>query len=362
MMSTECIPVKVTSAGWRICRSQPFKRFIFWRLASLVKKSFQTFSMFLHFNLRDPAFHLQDLVFDKKFDNALKSAAKSGGATPEAVLEFENVKEEWGKVVASLRNEEAEKKAATELEAQAEDGTEGANDELEQARKPPSQHSEGSDKYWLAVANQTVRTYCSFQTEAKTLEGVISSISQCPLREFQGESGKSCILTHIDLDCLGESLGPGQRPLLRKKFVPEAALLKKLLHGAMIARNAQRKGDEAHCPAEGEMVMVHSGFDRVAKDTEALFKPGTARKDQPIDAEQKDVVVIFSDASIRSRKHRHRGAYTCKSVASLFSGQALSTMLPEKPYPDFGGNNTGDIFGTVSAIQTEDLWHLTRTS
>ena len=43
--------------------------------------------------LRDPAFHLQALVFDKEFDNALKSAAKSGGATPEAVLEFENVKE-----------------------------------------------------------------------------------------------------------------------------------------------------------------------------------------------------------------------------------------------------------------------------
>ena len=53
------------------------------------QKSFPTFSMFL----RDPAFHLQALVFDKEFDNALKSAAKSGGATPEAVLEFENVKE-----------------------------------------------------------------------------------------------------------------------------------------------------------------------------------------------------------------------------------------------------------------------------
>ena len=157
-------------------------------------------------------------------------------------------------MVASLRNEEAEKKAATELEAQAEDGTEGANDELEQARKPPSH----IQKDLTNIGWPWLRTYCSFQTKAKTLEGVISSISQCPLlREFQAESGKSCILTHIDL---GESLGPGQRPLLRKKFVPEAALLKKLLHGAMIARNAQRKGDEAHCPAEGEVVMVHSGF------------------------------------------------------------------------------------------------------
>ena len=76
----------------------------------------------------------------------------------------------------------------------------------------PSQHSQGSDKYWLAVANQTVRTYCSFQVELKALEGVISLISQSPLREFQGESGKSCVLTHLDMDGIGESLGPGQRP------------------------------------------------------------------------------------------------------------------------------------------------------
>ena len=111
-------------------------------------------------------------------------------------------------MVASLRNEEAEKKAATELEAQAEDGTEGANDELEQARKPPSH----IQKDLTNIGWPWLRTYCSFQTKAKTLEGVISSISQCPLlREFQGESGKSCILTHtLTWIALAKALAPGR--------------------------------------------------------------------------------------------------------------------------------------------------------
>ena len=276
-------------------------------------------------------------------------------------MEFEHVKEQWDKVLATLKNEEVERKVAADLAAGAADSLPDSVDELEQVRKPPSQHSEGSEKYWLSVGNQTVRTYCSFQVEPKTLDGVISLISQGSLREFQGDTGKSCVLTHLDFDALGESLGPGQRPLLRKKFTPEACLLKKLLHGAMIARNAQRKGDEALCPADGEVVLVHSGFDRTSKDAEALFRAAAARKDQPIDAEQKDITIIYSDTSIRSRKQRCRGAYTSKSTASVFSCQALSSMVPEKSYPDFNGHNTGDIFATVSALQVEDLWHLTRT-
>ena len=301
----------------------------------------------------------QALVYDKKFDGSLKQTAKSGGGTPEAVLEFEAVKDEWDKVLATLRNEEAEKKAASELEAGAgESAPEGLDVELEQVRKPPSQHSEGSEKYWQAVANQTVRTYCSFSVEPKTLDGVISLVSGSPLKDFHGETGKNCVMTHLDMDGLGESLGPGQRPFLRKKFVAEATLCKKLLHGAMIARNAQRKGDESDCPADGEIVFIHTGFEKSMKDAEKLFRPETARKDAPIGAEQKEVTVIFSDSSIRSRKQRVRGSYTSKSNACLFSCQA---MVPEKPYPDFSGHNMGDIFATIPALQTEDLWHLSRT-
>jgi hypothetical protein len=42
----------------------------------------------------------------------------------------------------------------------------------------------------------------------------------------------------MDLDGLGESFGPSQQPLLRKRFNPEIGLLRKLLHGAMIGRHA----------------------------------------------------------------------------------------------------------------------------
>lgn len=290
----------------------------------------------------------------------MRQAAKAGGA-PEAVLEHELVKEQWDKVLATLKNEEAERKAAEELAVGAAESAPDTSNELEQLRKPPSQHSQGSEKYWKAVANQTVRTYCSFPGGPKTLEGVITLVSQTSLRDFQGEGGKSCVLTHLDLDGLGESMGPNQRPLLRKKFVAEPALLKKLLHGAMIGRNAQRKGDEATCPAEGEVVVIHCGADRSGKDAESLFRPATARKDQPIEAEQKDITVIFSDSSIRSRKQRCRGAYSAKTTVSVFSSTNLSQMLPEKPYPDFSGHNTGDIFATVCALQPEDLWHLNRT-
>ena len=75
-------------------------------------------------------------------------------------------------------------------------------------------------------------------------------------------------------------------------------MCKKLLHGAMIARNAQRKGDESDCPADGEIVFIHTGFEKSMKDAEKLFRPETARKDAPIGAEQKEVTVIFSDSSI----------------------------------------------------------------
>ena len=296
------------------------------------------------------------------YDNGIKQAARSGGG-PEAVMEHELVKEQFDKILATLQNEEAERKATEESIAglsTAQGGVSDAADELELLRKPPSQHSEGSEQYWKSVGNMTVRTYCTLQVEPKTLEGMISIVSQSPLREFQGEGGKSCVMTHLDCDALGESLGPGQRPLLWKKFVPESTLLKRLVQGSMIGRNGQRKGDECTCPAEGEMIFIHSGMDRSSKEAETLFRPGTARKDQAIDAEVKDVTLIFSDSSIRSRKQRNRGCYSSKSTASLFSAASLTTMVPEKAYPDLTGHNTGDVCAGIPALQPEDLWHLTR--
>ena len=240
---------------------------------------------------------------------------------------------------------------------------EGAGEpcELELLRKPPQQHSEGSENYWKAVANQTVRTYSCFNPEPKTLEGVISWTSSV-LKEFGGELGKSCVLTHLDLDALGESLGPCQQGLLRKRYNPDIALLRKLVHGSMIkGRNAQRKEDEATCPAEGELLMVHAGFDRTSKDVESLFRPSASRKDAPLDAEVKELMIVFTDKSIRSRKKKVRSSCTTRSQASLISAAPFSHLLPEKTCPEFGGHNTADVFFGVTALQPEELLCLSRT-
>lgn len=300
----------------------------------------------------------QDLVFGRKFDNGMKQSCKAC-AVAEAVMEHENVSSEWNKILGLLKNEEIERKTAQGLMAEQEEGA-GEACELELLRKPPQQHSEGSESYWKAVANQTVRTYCCFNPEPKTLEGMISWTSSV-LQEFHGELGSSCVLTHLDLDALGESLGPSQQALLRKRYNPDSALLRKLVHGSMIGRNAQRKQDEATCPAEGELLMVHTGFDRTSKDVESLFRPSTARKDAPLEADLKELMIVFTDKSIRSRKKKVRGSYTTRSQACLISAVPFSNLLPEKAYPDFGGHNTADVFFGVTALQPEELLCLSRT-
>ena len=300
----------------------------------------------------------QDLVFGRKFDNSLKQSCKAC-AVAEAAMEHENVSSEWNKILGLLKNEEIERKTAQGLMAEKEEGA-GEACELELLRKPPQQHSEGSESYWKAVANQTVRTYCCFNPEPKTLEGMISWTSSV-LQEFHGELGKSCVLTHLDLDALGESLGPSQQALLSKRYNPDSALLRKLVHGSMIGRNAQRKEDEATCPAEGELLMVHTGFDRTSKDVESLFRPSTARKDGPLEAELKELMIVFTDKSIRSRKKKVRGSYTTRSQACLISAVPFANLLPEKAYPEFGGHNTADVFFGVTALQPEELLCLSRT-
>ena len=353
---TEIIQGKRTAAGCPACRSRPLRPFVSWRTCACSSCVVQCFSIYFYFF--PVCICCEDLIYGRKFDNALRVSCKSN-AVPEAVLEQENVQAEWGKILDLLKNEEIERKAAAQLMTQPDQGA-GEQCEIELLRKPPSQHSEGSESYFKAIANQTVRTYCCFNPEPKTLEGMISWSSSV-LQNFQGEVGQSCVVTHLDCDALGESFGPSQQSLLRKRFNPDVALIRKLLHGSMIGRNAQRKGDEAHCPAEGEVVMVHTGFDRSSKDVESAFRPSTARKDQPIDAEQKDLTIVYTDKSIRNRKKKNRGAYSSKSMASLFSAVPLTTLLPEMAYPEFSGHNTADVFFGVEALQPEELLTLSRT-
>ena len=107
--------------------------------------------------------------------------------------------------------------------------------------------------------------------------------------------------------------------------------------------------------------MVHTGFDRTSKDVESLFRPSASRKDAPLDAEVKELMIVFTDKSIQSRKKKVRGSCTTRSQASLISAAPFSHLLPEKTCPEFGGHNTADVFFGVPALQPEELLCLSRT-
>ena len=134
---------------------------------------------------------MQDLVFDRKFDYGVKQAAKQGG-TAEHVFEQEPVKEAWAKITTELAKEAEERKA---LCATNEEEQDTEDDVLTAARQPPNTHELHSVGYWRSVANQCVRTYCSLQPEPKTIEGVVSAVSQGNLKDIAGTSGKDCVLT-----------------------------------------------------------------------------------------------------------------------------------------------------------------------
>ena len=305
---------------------------------------------------------LQALVYCKKFDSAMRGICRQGGS-PEAILESEGVATEWKKIQDALANEEAERKvAAGEAPSEEAEETTDAAAEVLTLRKGPTAFTQGSAAYWRAVANQVVRTYCQIAVEATSLDGVSLGVSQCNLKDLRGSMGESCVLIHLDVDLLGETYGPNCQESLRKRFNPENGLLRKLLHGALLGRGAQRRTEEGEATTvpEGDLVAIHSGVDRATSNCKALFRLSTAKKGD-MDSEIKDLLVTFDDESVRNRKKRVRGAYSTYSTYILASGQHLTNAVPERQYPHHKGYCAADVFGPVKAIKASDLWHATRT-
>eukprot|EP00438_Fugacium_kawagutii_P016989 Skav202425 [mRNA] locus=scaffold1370:406666:410894:- [translate_table: standard] len=281
---------------------------------------------------------IQDIVFDKKFDNGVRQAAKIGG-TPEQVWEQEPVKEAWEKVKVELAKEEEDRKARTapvdeDMVGEAED------DDLTAVRKAPTSFALHSPGYWNAVANQIVRTYVNLAVEPATVQGVDRAISQCPAKEISGSQGTSSVLIWLDLDLLGESRGPGQQIQARnKKFNCDLNLLKKLLQGALMGRGSQKKGqtgaEEATKVVDGDIVLLHSGFESPNSRSLAkqAFRLSGSKKDE-LDSESREVLVVYEDESVRSRKQRHRGAYTSHTILSVFTSTCFNQCVPEKPYSE----------------------------
>ena len=89
------------------------------QIVSLVEASFIAIMLFsVHFGRRTIGFPIdffsdcmQALVYDKMYDNFIRSACRQGGSA-EAVLESETVAQEFKKIADALANEEAERKVA----------------------------------------------------------------------------------------------------------------------------------------------------------------------------------------------------------------------------------------------------------
>ena len=144
---------------------------------------------------------------------------------------------------------------------------------MQELRKGPAHFVLHSDKYWRAVANQTVRSYVTLLVEPKTQAAVQQAVSQSPVSSVPG----TC-LTLLDTCLLGESTGPNSAEGLRKKHNPSEEVLRKLVQGAMLARGVRPKEDgQATSPPEGDVVLIHLG-DKPKKEIRPLFCLRTARR------------------------------------------------------------------------------------
>ena len=320
--------------------------------ARLQKSSIQVFEL------------IADLVFDKKCDGSLRQVARSGGL-PEQVWEMDQVKEYWAKIKTELAKEDEERKARS-MPVDNEASAEEHEDALTVARKAPASFVLHSPGYWSAVGNQAVRTYVSLVPEPKTIQGVETAVGQSSLREIIGCAGASSVLSWLDLDSVGESQGPGQQPLLRKKYTMDTTVLKKLVQGALMGRGAQKRGqagaEEATRVPEGDLVMIHSGFSHPSGQREAkgLFRLSTSKKEGDLDSEVKEILVIYEDESIRNRKQRVKGSYVSSTCVTVATSTIFTQCVPEKAYEHHPGHCFSNVMCNVKALTTTEAWHLSR--
>ncbi len=293
--------------------------------------------------------------------------------TAAEVLEYENISEAWQAVLADREKEDTERRAH---EAE---GTAGEEDEdvekaltlrrhpcLMDLRKPPTSFPEKSQLYWRSVANMTVRQHTEFIAEGETQTHVTTSIAQSAVNKATVEEGKSVLMIWLDLDCVGEGCGPHGQPRLRRRPNYNISILRKLLHGVLLARGGKKKSEdgEATTPAPCDIVAIHEGAKSIStrKDMRSLFRLRCARSDS-IDAFEKSLLVVYKEESVRTRKRRVRGseAYSCASPLHMYSPATLiPDMLAEAQRQEYEGFNTGDVIGRVRALQPNDLWLTTR--
>ena len=122
---------------------------------------------------------------------------------------------------------------------------------------------------------------------------------------------RTCLIW-MDMDLIGEGMGPRQQAGLRRRAAFDQAELSAILQGCMLGRGAQTKSDqgEATVPCPTDMVRVHTGQRLESKrEVKRVFRLESSKSDA-IDCNMQEINVIFNEESIRTRKSRVRGPYT----------------------------------------------------
>ncbi len=212
----------------------------------------------------------------------------------------------------------------------------------------------------------TVRRHATFATEPTTQQHLQTVLSQASVKDITGEDGKTTVLIWLDVDALGESMGPHGQPKLRKRAVLDIAVLRKLVHGAILGHHGQKKSDtgEATLPAPGDVVVLYDGGrgKTTRKELRSLFRLQSSRNDI-IDCEEKLVTLVHNEESVRMRKQRVRGseAYSQQGTMAFYSSkQLIPDMIPEVKRNHYPGYNTGDVVGWVTALPPSALWRTSR--
>ena len=109
----------------------------------------------------------------------------------------------------------------------------------------------------------------------------------------------------------------------------------------------------------GRLLLLHSGFDRNVKDFGPLWRLESVSAG--CDCESKEILLAYQDESIRGRKRRVKGTYTCRSTLTLYSRNLLiQTLCQKEPTISQEGNNSADVISGIVALSPSDMWHTSR--
>ena len=109
------------------------------------------------------------------------------------------------------------------------------------------------------LAKEYARAYVKLLQEPGTVDGVELAVSQSGLKNTRGQERRSVFMTMLSADSLGESAG---RAPYRRAPV-ESAVLRKLVHGAVLGRGGRRVDPAEETSAvvipAGDVVALHDG-------------------------------------------------------------------------------------------------------